>query len=330
MRHTYSMPRKQLTPAERVATAKGESRYLDFKARFDPANSSEWLELIKNIVAMANSGGGLIVIGVHDNGQPCNEDITPVLNIDPAKITDKVKKYTQVQFEDFEVIPALHGASHPVAVIVVGPCIEAPMSFTQVGTYQDPADPKRQKTAFALGTVYFRHGAKSEPGNTNDLRRFIDRRIDTVREQWKRGMRLVTEAPSGTHLALVETTGSDPTAAPVRIRLTNDPNAPIYGQLSPDQTHPYRKAELLPVLNERLGPDFTVNSYDLLAVRRAHGIEPETYPNYVYQGQWLGSSPQYSDEFADWIVNQAHKDPLYFQKARKVYYEMTHGPITDT
>jgi hypothetical protein len=56
------------------------------------------------------------------------------------------------------------------------------------------------------------HGAKSEPGNTTGLRRFIDRRVDAVREQWKAGMRLVTEAPEGAHLAVVQATSTDPNA----------------------------------------------------------------------------------------------------------------------
>ena len=63
-RDTTSMPRKRPIFAERVEAAKGESRSLDFKERFDPRDRSEWVELIKDFVAMANSGGGLIVVSV--------------------------------------------------------------------------------------------------------------------------------------------------------------------------------------------------------------------------------------------------------------------------
>ena len=50
-------------------------------------------------------------------------------------------------------------------------------------------------------------------------------------------MRLVTEASE---------------AVPMRFRLTNDLTAPVYGQLSPDQTHPYPQSQLVPDLNKRL------------------------------------------------------------------------------
>jgi Putative DNA-binding domain len=315
------MPRKPRTVAERVATAQGESRWLDFKERFDPKELPEWLELIKDFVAMANSGGGLIVVGVCNHGQPATGDVQPVLDLDPAQITDKIESYTHVHLEDFEISEVVRNGSR-VAVIAVGPSLDAPIAFTRAGTYPDPGK-KYPKTAFAKGTVYFRHGAKSEPATTADLRRFIDRRLDRVREQWKAGMRLVTAAPEGAHLALVEATGANPTATPTRFRLTNDPAAPVYGQLSPDQTHPYRQAQLLPELNKRLGPGSAVNSYDLLSVRRAYGIDAATRPDFVYQPHWPESSPQYSEEFIGWLFEQAKANSQFFKNARAKFYKMT-------
>ncbi len=300
--------------------AQAESRSLDFKERFDPKELSEWLELVKDFVAMANSGGGLILVGVCNNGQPATGGVQPVLDLDPAHITDKIESYTHVHFEDFEISEVIGNGSR-VAVIAVGPSFDAPIAFTRAGTYPDPGK-KYPKTAFAKGTVYFRHGAKSEPGTTADLRRFIDRRLDHVREQWKAGMRLVTEAPEGARLALVEATSADPTAIPTRLRLTNDPTAPVYGQLNPDQTHPYRQGTLLPELNKRLGSGSAVNSYDLLSARRVHGIDSAARPDFVYQPHWPNSSPQYSEEFIDWLLAQAKADPQFFEKARAKFHTM--------
>lgn len=39
-----------------VESAEGESAQLDFKGQFDPTATSSWCELIKDIVAIANSG----------------------------------------------------------------------------------------------------------------------------------------------------------------------------------------------------------------------------------------------------------------------------------
>jgi hypothetical protein len=315
------MPRRPPTVAERVISARAESRSLDFKERFDPDELSEWMELLKDFVAMANGGGGLIAVGVCNNGQPATGNVQPVLDLDPAKSTDKVESYTRVHFEDFEISEVLRKGSR-VAVIAVGPSLEAPIAFTRPGTYPDPANPKYQKTAFGMGTVYFRHGAKSEPGNTNDLRRFIDRRVEQVREQWKAGMRLVTEAPEGARLAVVQAASTGMAAVPTRFRLTNDPTAPVYGQLSPDQTHPFRQAQLLPELNKRLGVGSVVNPYDLLSVRRVLRIDATTRPDFVYQPRWPNSSPQYSEEFVDWLAGQAKADPHFFEKARAKFHAM--------
>ena len=48
------MRRKQ-DHIERARVAKRESKYLDFKERFDPGSLGEWCELLKDLVAMANS-----------------------------------------------------------------------------------------------------------------------------------------------------------------------------------------------------------------------------------------------------------------------------------
>jgi hypothetical protein len=40
--------------------AKRESRAVEFKEEFDPANAQQSLEVLKDIVAIANSGGGAL------------------------------------------------------------------------------------------------------------------------------------------------------------------------------------------------------------------------------------------------------------------------------
>ena len=59
-----------------------------------------------------------------------------------------------------------------------------PLVFARPGTYSVPGG--KQKTAFAQGTVYFRHGAKSEPGTTEDLAHALDRRLGTADSYWHR------------------------------------------------------------------------------------------------------------------------------------------------
>jgi hypothetical protein len=48
---------------KQLMTVKRESRLLDFKQAFDPGDTGDWCELIKDLVAMANTLGGSPVSG---------------------------------------------------------------------------------------------------------------------------------------------------------------------------------------------------------------------------------------------------------------------------
>ncbi len=167
------MKMKDLT-LDKVKNAKKESKYLDFKEKFDINQTQDWCEIIKDIVAMANSGGGCILIGARNDGTPYGWDVTPLLNLDPAQITDKIAKYTGEQYADFYIKKIKKNDHRLVALLVHS--VSIPMIFIQPGTYDNGNG--KQKTAFAKGTIYFRHGAKSEPGNSKDLRGCIDREIE--------------------------------------------------------------------------------------------------------------------------------------------------------
>ncbi len=58
-----------------------ETESLDFKRSFNPDSAAEWIELIKDIIAIANSGGGIILPGVEDNGSPATSDVSCVFDI---------------------------------------------------------------------------------------------------------------------------------------------------------------------------------------------------------------------------------------------------------
>jgi len=85
----------------------------------------------------------------------------------------------------------------------------------------------KQKTVFSAGTVYFRHGAKSEPGTSDDLWQFLEREIEATRRSWLDGIAKVVDAPTGARIAVIapEAQAANPSGA-VSLRLTNDPNAP--------------------------------------------------------------------------------------------------------
>lgn len=292
--------------------AKRESKYVDFKRSFDPDSNGEWCELIKDIVAMANTGGGIIVIGLNDNSTPSKIDVSPILNLDSAKVTDKINKYTSYQFSDFEIDEGKKGR-YKVALMVIK-SIYIPLIFQKPGEYIDERG--KQKTAFAKGTVYFRHGAKSEPGNMADLQVSIERQVRVARKELMKDLRRVVAAPSGSRVEILTadvTQSTSPSATPIRI--TDDPEAPGYKLVAPDITHPNRQTELMEKLNNMLPKGVKVNAHDMLAFRKVHQIHE--HPEFFYKHKF--GSPQYSDAYAEWIFQQYQKNSDIFKEAKRRY-----------
>lgn len=302
----------------RAAAARRESKLVEFKAQLNPANEGEWLEVTKDIAALANIGGGVIVIGVRDDGSASGADVQSVLALDGANICNKLSSYLGEEFDDFEIEAVMRGESR-VAAIVVGSAEEAPLTFVRPGTYPDPQHPERQKSAFGRG-VYFRHGAKSAPTTRQDLRAFINRRLNIIRDDWLGGIRQVMTAPEGAEIVAIERTEDD--EGERAIRITTDENAPLYRIADWDITHPYRQTEMVPEVSGRVPHGVMFNSHDLLSVRRVHNIDETTQPGFVHRPRFGGN--QYSDAFVQWLVEQCERDANFFVKARARYYELRH------
>ena len=69
-----------------------ESPEVDFKERFDASNNKDWVEIIQDIMAMANSAGGVIVFGLNNQGRPVATGTTAeeIIQIDPAAPAYKI------------------------------------------------------------------------------------------------------------------------------------------------------------------------------------------------------------------------------------------------
>jgi predicted HTH transcriptional regulator len=160
---------------ERAQVAKSESKHLDFKSEFDTASTEAWCGIVKDIVAMANTGGGIIIFGVENDGVSNSKvDHARLLAYDTADITNRISKYTNYQFSEIEIVEVERAGKTHASFFVFA--TEVPVVFTKPGEYEI-AD-KKKKVAFAQGTIYFRHGSKSEPGNREDLLRWRVREIE--------------------------------------------------------------------------------------------------------------------------------------------------------
>ena len=286
-----------------------EAADLDFKVGFDADSSADWLALIKDVAAFANFGGGIILIGVSDDGIPTGADMSTFLAIDPADLTNKVHKYTGTHFHDFEIL-ACQKAGLEIAALRIGSC-RTPLVCTRVGTYE--VAPGQQKTAFSVGTVYFRHGAKSEPATSDDLRGFIDRELEVIRKSWLDGIAKVVDAPPGSRIAILppEAHPTGPSGA-VPLRLTDDPSAPAYYAVPLDTTHPFRQKEVVREVNARLSGRRSITSHDILCIRRVYEVQKDIRLCYTQNY----ATPRYSHAFVDWIVDRFDQDSSFFEATK--------------
>lgn len=298
---------------ERAKTGLRESKNLDFKSSFNIHEASDWCEIIKDIVAISNSGGGAIVFGLNNDGSSTHTNNSHLLDIDPADITNKIEKYTGYNFSDFELLDIERNGVKEVALIILGCPI--PMVFKSPGTYAVSGG--KQKTAFSQGTLYFRHGAKSEPANMDDIREWRDREIEKVREELLGGIRQVVEAPQGyvVQVAPREISLDENT---VKAKITNSPDAMPLRPQDTEHIWPHKQKELLIKINSQLPNGVKINGHDVLCLRREHDITPEKYPGFIFKAH-RDSSPQYSDSFIDWILEGYLKDNHFFEKARGNY-----------
>jgi hypothetical protein len=284
---------------KRATEAKRNSKRVELKQAFDPASAGDWLELVTDVAALANSGGGVVVVPGHE--------------VEEEPIHEHLARYAEPEFEAFELHDIVR-AGEPVTAIVVESVAGTPLVFSRVGRYKDAEG--HEHIAFARGGLYFRHGAKSEPASGEDVRDFIKRQLDATRQQWLANIRQVMHAPDRAEVAIIETAERDEEGRPTLIRLTTDPHAPLYGQVDPDRSHPYRQKEVIAEVNARLDGR-SVNAFDVLSVRRVHAITEETRPEFVHVPKF--GSPQYSDAFVDWVVEQDERDSRFFEKAKVGY-----------
>jgi hypothetical protein len=261
---------------------------------------------------MANSTGGIIVFGVDDDGVDCLMFTDRVSAIDPAKITDKVFKYTGIHFSDFALTFAKRPSGESRAALAIRPTLY-PMVFTQPGSYTDAFS--KQKSAFAQGTLYFRHGAKSEVASPGDIRSSFDRLLAMTRHEWLDGIRQVVETAPGEGVTVTRGAAKMDPGAIQSVRLTNDPNAPPISPSALASQYPFRGKELILKLKSKLGSDVHFTSHTLVAIRYTHGVDERV----EYSHTPPFGSRLYSSDFMEWIIAAYRKDSSFFEYAVAQY-----------
>lgn len=298
-------------------TSAKEDEQVEFKSCFAPQKKAAfWAEIVKDIVAIANTKGGVIVFGLNDDATPSSDNCDALLSFDPAKIVDQIDKYTGLQFSNFEIVKAVRVSGIFPALLVFP--TRLPIVFTKVGSYEYA--PNQQKTAFSKGTVYFRHGAKSEPANQEDIRDAFLRELETVRQEWLGNVRMVTEAGIGASVVVTQ-----PDEAAANVRLTHDPNAPAIRVRDLSETHPYRQSEAIKEIKKKYQSTLTLNSHDIQAIKHTEGLGPSSHPDLIHKPH-SKASPQYSAGFVDFVIQRLAANDNYLKECRQSFKSAKYGP----
>lgn len=147
----------------------GETDYLDFKREWP-----EFTKLAKHILALANSGGGALIVGVEQAADGTVTSIGVPELLDKAKLFKGIKAYVpenvnadlfDFTFQESEYA-AIKGKSFQVFIVEFDPRL-IPLLATRAG------DGIRDNVA------YVRKGTSSEEATNADLQALISQRVDS-------------------------------------------------------------------------------------------------------------------------------------------------------
>lgn len=207
---------------------------VDEKSRFG-GQKNEWLELVKTIVAMANTSGGRVVLRSVD---------CPPQALEQTRVDDQVNRYVEPAFHEITSIVDEAGR----CTITVERSRMRPHVFVTDQSYQDARGTVRD--AFRAGQIFARHDGRTEPATGDDLQQMM---ADTIGRMLQ-GLGGAIERLA-THL-------SDPAALPVT--LAND-DAIAFSIRKPEEVYPYLTSELAEKLGKTI--NWTAQALKRLGLR---------------------------------------------------------------
>ena len=176
----------------------------DYKSAFDSEDPSAKLKLVKDLVAMANSGGGIISVGRGETETP---------GIDPA-LKDDLDSARMADYADKFIAPASLDLSHGIenldnGNVVVNLQVEEsdyPLVMSRQGTWSG-FDSRKDKPLFYKGEIWVRHSSKTEKVFFEDIRRWIDTAVQSERVKITERLTTYVNLPEGTSLQVVSPSG---------------------------------------------------------------------------------------------------------------------------
>jgi hypothetical protein len=286
---------------KRAAAAKRESKTVALRKAVDIDSAEFRCALVRDAVALANSGGGVVAFLEGAGEAPS-----------PSMLRGWIKDHTGTDFRGVAAA-AMPGTGGERTALLISPA-DAPLVFAKAGIYND--DDGAEQTAFVAGTVYFRHRGRSEPATNADLSAWRDRALATARKEWSAGISKVIRAPAGSTISVVSPDVADIHLADVAAgEVAAKKGAMSVVPRNAEEIWPYRRSELLQRVNATLG-GVPLNAHDIQCINWKLGVLQR--PDFAYRPHHQ-ASVQYSPAYADWIVTQMRANPTFLRRAREGY-----------
>jgi Putative DNA-binding domain len=132
-----------------------EQQALDYKTFEDLGDDVSRLDLVKDMLALSNSGGGFIVIGVEDDGTVASGLAVDRDRWDSAELVRQVRSYTQLAPNITSAVHERDGRTI-ILIAVDGAPEGLPIPFSQNGHY----GPRSQRR-FNKGEIWHRQGTEN-------------------------------------------------------------------------------------------------------------------------------------------------------------------------
>jgi len=164
---------------EKILSLGHEKNCLDYKEKFDfcskNALKKSKIDLLCDIISMANGGGGYIIIGVNEDKNTGKFKMVGVNEDNIKKITQEniqswLEKYA-IKTVDFALKVNEINKKNTIAIFVNGSLL--PVPFRVDGQYKESNG--NEITKFRSGEIFVRHGSKSERANYADIINFMEK-----------------------------------------------------------------------------------------------------------------------------------------------------------